>query len=245
MTETEWFGDPPKLGLMLYHVAEVSNERKLRLFLYACCRRIELSLVDHRSRAALSGLERYIEGQLDHDDLASLQSLADEARETIERPLYVEGILRANAESSAACAILCAVSPDLAITQTASYTTSSLTSAAYCARESLAGTVYRNTKSSEQAIAADKAESVVQAALLCDIVGNPFRPVSFSHTWRTSTAIALASQMYESREFGAMPILADALQEAGCDNADMLDHCRGLGPHVRGCWVVDLVLGKE
>ena len=78
-----------------------------------------------------------------------------------------------------------------------------------------------------------------------DIVGNPFRPVSFLPEWRTDTAVALARQMYESREFGAMPILADALQDAGCDDAAVLDHCRGPGPHVRGCWVVDLVLGKE
>ncbi|WP_246523278.1 hypothetical protein [Gemmata palustris] len=77
-----------------------------------------------------------------------------------------------------------------------------------------------------------------------DIFGNPFRPVVFSPSWRTSTVVALASQMYESRDFSAMPILADALQDAGCDSADILDHCRGPGPHVRGCWVVDLVLGK-
>ncbi len=62
--------------------------------------------------------------------------------------------------------------------------------------------------------------------------------------WRTTTATTIASQMYDSREFGAMPILADALQDAGCENADILEHCRGPGPHVRGCWVVDLVLGK-
>ena len=81
--------------------------------------------------------------------------------------------------------------------------------------------------------------------LIRDIFGNPFRPVAFSPSWRTSTVLALASQMYESRDFGAMPILADALQDAGCDSAEVLDHCRGEGPHVRGCWVVDLVLGKE
>ena len=84
-----------------------------------------------------------------------------------------------------------------------------------------------------------------EVSILRDIFGNPFRPVTFSPSWRTSTAVSLASQMYESRDFGAMPILADALQEAGCDSADILDHCRGPGPHVRGCWVVDLVLGKE
>ena len=88
-------------------------------------------------------------------------------------------------------------------------------------------------------------EYVAQAILLRDIFGNPFRPVTFSPSWRTSTAASLASQMYESGDFGAMPILADALQDAGCDSADVLDHCRGPRPHVRGCWVVDLVLGKE
>ncbi len=78
------------------------------------------------------------------------------------------------------------------------------------------------------------------------VFGNPFRPVAFSPSWRTDTAVALAQQMYESREFGTMPILADALQDAGCDSEDILTHCRDANqPHVRGCWVVDLVLGKE
>jgi len=80
---------------------------------------------------------------------------------------------------------------------------------------------------------------------LKEIFGNPFRPATFAPAWRTETVVALASQMYESRDFGAMPILADALQDAGCDNDDILNHCRVPGPHVRGCWVVDLVLGKE
>jgi hypothetical protein len=85
----------------------------------------------------------------------------------------------------------------------------------------------------------------IQCHLVRDIFGNPFRPVVFSPSWRTDTAVALARTMYDSREFSAMPILADALQDAGCDNPDILSHCRGEGPHVRGCWVVDLVLGKE
>jgi hypothetical protein len=68
---------------------------------------------------------------------------------------------------------------------------------------------------------------------------------AFDPAWRTSTAVALARGMYESRDFSAMPILADALQDAGCDDDDILNHCRDAnGIHVRGCWVVDLVLGK-
>ena len=83
-------------------------------------------------------------------------------------------------------------------------------------------------------------------ALIRDIFGNPFRPGTFSPEWRTDTALSLARGMYESRDFSAMPILADALQDAGCDNDDILNHCRDAKQvHVRGCWVVDLVLGKE
>jgi len=70
--------------------------------------------------------------------------------------------------------------------------------------------------------------------------------MSFSQEWRTSTTVAIAQQMYESRDFSPMPILADALEDAGCDNADILDHCRDAkATHIRGCWVVDQVLGKQ
>jgi hypothetical protein len=82
-------------------------------------------------------------------------------------------------------------------------------------------------------------------ALIRCVFGNPFHPVTFSSEWRTDTAVALARQMYEAREFSTMPILADALQDAGCANEDILNHCRAPGVHIRGCWVVDLVLGKE
>jgi hypothetical protein len=82
--------------------------------------------------------------------------------------------------------------------------------------------------------------------LALELVGpNPFRPISFDPSWRTEAVVGLARGMYESRDFGPMPVLADALEDAGCADADVLAHCRGPGPHVRGCWVVDLVLGKE
>jgi hypothetical protein len=84
-----------------------------------------------------------------------------------------------------------------------------------------------------------------QADLIRCIFGNPFREVEFDTTWRTDTAVSLARGMYESRDFGAMPILADALQDAGCDSEHVLNHCRDAkATHARGCWVVDAVLGK-
>ena len=83
---------------------------------------------------------------------------------------------------------------------------------------------------------------------LRDIFGNPFRPVTLDHAWlrwNDGAAVAIAQRIYDERRFQDLPILADALEEAGCTSGDILEHCRGPGPHVRGCWVVDLVLGKE
>jgi hypothetical protein len=94
--------------------------------------------------------------------------------------------------------------------------------------------------------AANCTELAVQIALIDDVCGNPFRPVPFDPAWRTDTAVALARQMYDSREFSAMPILADALQDAGCEDEQVLNHCRDASQvHVRGCWVCDLVLNKN
>jgi hypothetical protein len=84
-----------------------------------------------------------------------------------------------------------------------------------------------------------------QCSFRRDIFGNPFRPVTVDPSWRTPTVTALAEAIYADRAFDRPPVLADALEEAGCDNADVLAHCRGDGPHVRGCWVVDLVLGEN
>ncbi len=81
--------------------------------------------------------------------------------------------------------------------------------------------------------------------LLRCVFGNPFLPVAVDPRLRTAAIVSLAEGIYQDRAFDRLPILADALEDAGCDDADVLAHCRGEGPHVRGCWVVDLLLGKE
>ncbi|MBA4066320.1 MAG: hypothetical protein C0501_21920 [Isosphaera sp.] len=88
-------------------------------------------------------------------------------------------------------------------------------------------------------------ESAWVVARLRDLVGNPFRSVTADPAWLTSTVVALATGIYGERAFDRLPILADALQDAGCEDAAVLDHCRGPGPHARGCWVVDMLLGKS
>jgi hypothetical protein len=95
------------------------------------------------------------------------------------------------------------------------------------------------------AVAERFAEGAAQTHLLRDIFGNPFRPVTLDPTWKTPAVVQLARSLYEERRFTDMPVLADALEEAGCQDAAVLGHCRGSGPHVRGCWVVDLLLGRE
>lgn len=86
----------------------------------------------------------------------------------------------------------------------------------------------------------------IAAGLVRDVFGNPFRPAALDPAWLTSTAVALAQGIYADRAFDRMPILADALQDAGCENEDVLKHCRDEKQvHVRGCWVIDLLLGKS
>lgn len=101
---------------------------------------------------------------------------------------------------------------------------------------------------SEEFRAGKAAEEVVTCALLRDLFGNPFRPVTINPSWlawNDGTVVKMAQSIYNDRAFDRLPILADALEEASCTNPDLLNHCRQPGPHVRGCWVVDMLLGKE
>jgi len=95
---------------------------------------------------------------------------------------------------------------------------------------------------------ATKTKKQEQRLLLRDIFGNPFRPITIAPTWlvwNDGVTRKLAQAIYEERAFDRLPILADALEEAGCANADLLNHCRQPVEHVRGCWVIDLILGKS
>jgi hypothetical protein len=76
---------------------------------------------------------------------------------------------------------------------------------------------------------------------VCDL---PFRSVALAPEWRTPTVVNLAQVIYDEGSFEDLPILGDALEEAGCTDADVLAHCRAPGPHTRGCRVVDLILNK-
>ena len=88
------------------------------------------------------------------------------------------------------------------------------------------------------------AERAAQAGLLRDVAGNPYRPAAVDKRWRTTDVLALALAVYDERAFDRLPLLGAALMDAGCADEQIISHCRADGPHVRGCWVVDLILGK-
>ncbi len=230
VTEGEWTATVDAEQLVAALPSESSN-RKLRLFGVGCCRRIWPMLKDSRSRQAIDVVERYADGGATDGELEEAGAGAEASFRDLRQETTAAG-----SEWDREPVVLAS-----SAVWTATVTPTELAEDAYSLGEHMIGVAAQASAASDSY----SDESLAQSSLLRDIFGNPFRPVAFDAAWRTSTAVALAAQMYESREFGAMPILADALQDAGCDNPDILNHCRGEGPHVRGCWVVDLVLGKE
>jgi hypothetical protein len=110
----------------------------------------------------------------------------------------------------------------------------------------------RNFVPAKAAQSAGSSERERQTSLLRDVFGNPFRPVALDPAWRTADVVALGQAAYEERalpggtlEPDRLAVLADALEEAGCADEEVLRHLRGPGPHVRGCWAVDLLLDKQ
>src|SRR5262249_37713894 len=102
--------------------------------------------------------------------------------------------------------------------------------------------------SENEVAGATHTEFAAQTALVRDLFGNPFRPAQADPAWLAwngGTVPKLAEAVYPERAFDRLPVLADALEEAGCCDAELLSHLRSPGPHVRGCWAVDLLIGKE
>ena len=225
MTEEQWTSRANPIRMVEY-LKSAATGRKLRLFATACIRLFGQYL-DGVPTLLLDTFEEYADERAEYDEIVAL-------KESLER-------LTSSAFSSSPAQVVWDMLINL--TQQERYRPN----AYWLAREvvSEVGRVEIYAQANSECND-EMRRSVSRAAVVVrDIFGNPFRPVTFAPEWRADTALAIARGMYESRDFSAMPILADALQDAGCDSADILDHCRGPGPHVRGCWVVDLVLGKE
>ena len=223
MTEPEWVKSTDTWAMLEVTPDRLGTERKLRLFACACCRRIWERLSSPDQNAVLTA-EEFADGRCGVEELASahasLLAFAHTPAQDATRVLVgADAVMGRWDMARAAC---WNVASDL-----------------------IPDHVIRPIEVADDFHAVLQPYQAGNAVLLREIFGNPFRPVPLNPSWLTPTAVSLAWQMYDSQGFSAMPVLGDALQDAGCDSADILDHCRGPGPHVRGCWVVDLVLGKE
>jgi hypothetical protein len=232
MTEEEWLAWEDPWPMLDFLRGKASN-RKLRLYAVACCRRLWHLVSDERSKRAVEAAEQYADGTIIRETLLAVCNSAE--------GVYQDANLRAEDPENAAptrdrideCfGYACWTCSQ--ITHPGGYNPSDAVDVSDSLRNGLR----------EAGIPSDSERSA-QAKLSCDVFGNPFRLVTPDRSWLTPTVTSLAQAIYDDRAFDRLPILADALEDAGCTNQDILEHCRGGGEHVRGCWVVDLLLGKE
>ena len=236
MTEAEWLAaaDPEAVADRVWHTA---SERQIRLIACGCCRLAWDWLIGERSRTAVEVSERYADGLASSSELADAVYYAEAAviaidrkreRYDCEQRAIRGGWLHPDDDAAEDGPIRLrdgtAISFDVARL------------AAECAEFSASAPPW---------ILQSRPEPIFSFAVVRDVVGNPFRPVTVDPSWRTSDAVLLAKGIYEERAFDRMPILADALQDAGCTDENVLNHCRyPQQVHFRGSWVVDTVLGK-
>lgn len=234
MTEEEWLAAIDATPMLEFLRGKVSD-RKLRLFAVACCRHIWTLIPDERSRQAIQTSELFADSQATTHEW---QVAADAAVAATFEAYSANAASPNEANMIVQAAAACALSAIMASTSI------DFVAAPATPRDSLAaatGTVYCALQIAQGAM---RHTEMLWLATALRCIFNPFHPITLSPSWLTSTVTALAQQMYESRDFSAMPILADALGDAGCANEDILSHCRGPGPHTRGCWVIDLLLQK-
>jgi hypothetical protein len=240
VTEAEWLAceDPRP---MLRQFGAAASVRKQRLLGLACCYRFVGLLENHDLQQALHVAESWIEGQCAPTERKNARRAASAAAQLASGLGIEDGLTLSDSAAWAVQRLLQRGALDL----------DHLLYALAQARLKDAGArAYLNQTPREAAdkarTEAHKAELSAQCGLIREIFGNPFLPVTFVPEWRTTDVLLLANGIYEDKAFDRMPILADALQDAGCDNPDILEHCRNPNQtHVRGCWVLDLVLGKE
>jgi hypothetical protein len=220
VTEAEWLtcDDPDAL---LEFLGSRARPRKLRLFAAACFRWDWAGWTSRRERAAVVTAERMADGLAPADECEKSRAALTRRLDELDDWGDLECMPHVP---------LALLRPDFA----------------WADAVACVGQVEAKVESGPDACDGCGAEARLElAALLLDIFGDPFRPAGFDRRWRTADTVGLARRIYDDRAFDRLPLLADALMDAGCDSDDILTHCRNGGPHVRGCRVVDLVLARE
>jgi hypothetical protein len=250
MTEEQWLASDDPFAMLTF-LRGKATARKVRLYATASCRRVWHLIDDERSRRAVEVAERFAD---DLDTEASLCAAHEQAKKA-----YRTNPDMLAAQSSARFAAVYAseaYGPDAA--RVCRDTRGDRLEEWRCFDVLCTGCVVQAESRTVEVDpfkrdkAAERTALAAQGALLREIVGNPFRPVSLDPAWLTPTVTDLATAAYEERalpsgelDTARLAVLADALEEAGCENADILGHLRAPGPHVRGCWAVDLLTGRS
>jgi hypothetical protein len=215
--EAEWLAYPSHEPLMR-QLGDKVGIRKRHLFACGCCRTVWSALSDE-GRDALQVAERFVNGEVREQELQG-----------------------ARYRTSAVSRVPAAVWAAEAVSSLFSYLIGN--SRAFSELTAHAARASRDTAGESDWSAA----RIQQVGLVCDLLGHLLRSFVVDPAWlrwNDGTVLKLARAIYDENQFGDLPILADALEEAGCDNEDILAHCRSQSLHVRGCWVIDAILDKK
>ena len=223
MTEQKWLASK-SAAAMLQHLCETcgtarrkNGRRQLRLFACACCRRVWDRLKEERDRDMLLVGEKLADGEATPEEVAATR------QRCLDRTGHIWAAVRAAIATTNP-------QPRAAVKEVMF---------AVCMAVASHGDGYPERWT---------AESTAHAEVVREIFSNPFRPVRIDPAWRgwnDGMAVRIARAIYDERAFDRMPVLADALEDAGCDDPDILSHCRGPGPHYRGCFLLDALLDRE
>ncbi len=232
MTEGEWLTCPDVLALLAEPaVNDPRQRRRLRLFSVACCRRLSRFIDDERLWKCLDASVRYADGKLKDSGLGRWTAEANKSWIAVEQSSKRTRNKAAVVRAHHAIAYTCLAD-----------------------RYGAYGSAARIILGAEKDFGKPFLEEMrsLFPHLLRDIFGNPFRPLVLAPAILSTAITSLAQAAYEERtspsgelDPARLAVLADALEEAGCSEQAILDHLRGPGPHVRGCWPVDLVLARQ
>lgn len=231
MTAARW-RDCAKPEEMLWHVGAKQNDRVLRLFACACCRIVWPLIPTVTGRNAVVVSERFAEGQATAEELQAASQKARTAQSSGAWLAQWAAAEAAGTDAWQAAQWASAWSAEAAAEAAAG--SAALGSARLSLHDLCAMTWHQTRK--------------MQCDVLRDLFGNPFRSARFptyALLWKSGRIVREAQAIYDSRHLQDLPALAKLLEEAGCDDAEILSHCRGGDGHVRGCWVLDGLLGHR
>jgi hypothetical protein len=226
----------------------IGKDRKFRLLACACCRRVWNQIPEECNRDAVVATEDFLEGEISATALeeaimlsSNVEYLEDGSGKRPEPGYWiVKNLGRGFYKMTAAQSAIIVSTQVISMAESEYYREANMGfNRSYF---STFGGPFEWPSPIPDAVVTER---MAHVSMLRCLFGNPFHPTLFKTEWRTSNVLELAQTIYEDRVFDHFPILGDALMDVGCEDEEILAHCRSTGTHVRGCWLLDLILRKE